>query len=417
MVSNVPEALIACVTVSLALTAKRMAKKNCLVKHLEAVEALGSVGIICSDKTGTLTMNRMTVSHMWLGGKFVQINPEGENVSHKYFSAEFENDSKQTERELIPFEFNKSKDWEKLIRCMMLCSRAEFKEGDEVEAWRRLCVGDASETAILQYSEAVYKKVLKFREKNPKLCEIAFNSTNKFQVSIHRNPKKKRSSLLVMKGAPEKIVERCDKIFFDGETLDLNESCKLELKKAYELLSGMGERVLGFCDLRLDLNNFPLDFKFDTETPNFPTDNLRFLGFLSLIDPPKPGVTEAISKCRKAGIQVFMVTGDHPITAKAIAKSVGIITEETRDEIAKRLNVPVDNINPLDSKVGLVTGSDLTKMKDADLDKIVRNYKEIVFARTSPQQKLIIVEACQRTKVLVGVTGMVKFIKLELFSF
>lgn len=409
VVSNVPEGLIACVTISLALTAKRMAKKNCLVKHLEAVEALGSVGIICSDKTGTLTMNRMTVAHMWLGNKIVEVHPDDIENSHILFNKAYleDFDTPYVRRFSVqPFDFVDSKDWRKLVRCAILCNKAEFKDEPEnlaKDIWKRECNGDASESALLQYSEAVHGNVSKYRNDNKKIFEIPFNSTNKFQLSIHQTCDNK-GLLLVMKGAPEKILEKCEKILVDGETLEMNDHWKKEFNNAYEYLGGLGERVLGFCDLRLD-ENYTSEYPFNAEELNFPTTGLRFLGFYSLIDPPKPSVPEAISKCRTAGIQVFMVTGDHPITAKAIAQSVGIITYETKEDIAKRLKIPIERVNKKDVKACVVHGSQLTEMTSEDLDRLIREHKEIVFARTSPQQKLIIVEACQRTKMLVGVTG------------
>jgi sodium/potassium-transporting ATPase subunit alpha len=208
-----------------------------------------------------------------------------------------------------------------------------------------------------------------------------------------------------MKGAPERIFEKCDKILVNAQTLNLTDEWKEKFNQAYELLGSMGERVLGFCDTRLDPKVYTSSYGFNTENFNFPTNGLRFLGFVSLIDPPKPSVPEAVAKCRRAGIQVIMVTGDHPITAKAIAKSVGIISTETKEDIAERLKIPVEQVDPKDVKACVVHGSQLTQLNKFELDQLLRNHKEIVFARTSPQQKLIIVEACQRLKVLVGVTG------------
>lgn len=247
---------------------------------------------------------------------------------------------------------------------------------------------------------------MKYRADNRKLVEIPFNSTNKFQLSIHETAENKhKGALLVMKGAPERIIEKCDKLLMNGETINMTDEWKRAFNDTYEVLGGMGERCLGFCDGRLDNDKYGVNYHYDAENINFPTDNLRFLGFISLIDPPKPSVPEAVAKCRSAGIKVFMVTGDHPITAKAIAKAVGIITEETREDIAARLRIPVSQVDGKDVKACVVHGGDLNKMSDADLDRIVQMHREIVFARTSPQQKLLIVEACQRMKVLVGVTG------------
>uniref|UniRef100_A0A8D2MH81 Sodium/potassium-transporting ATPase subunit alpha n=1 Tax=Zonotrichia albicollis TaxID=44394 RepID=A0A8D2MH81_ZONAL len=384
IVANVPEGLLATVTVSLSLTAKRMAKKNCLVKNLEAVETLGSTSIICSDKTGTLTQNRMTVAHLWF--------------DNQIYSADTSED--QTTQ---PFD-QSSPTWTALSKIVTLCNRAEFRPGQEnLPIMKRVVVGDASETALLKFSEVILGDVMSIRAQNRKVAEIPFNSTNKFQLSIHEtdDPQDKRF-LLVMKGAPERILERCSTIMINGKEEPLDSEKAEAFQTAYMELGGMGERVLGFCHLYLPENEFPETFQFDTDSMNFPTSNLCFVGLLSMIDPPRSTVPDAVSKCRSAGIKVIMVTGDHPITAKAIAKSVGIIsaTSETVEDIAKRLNIPVE-----EATAAVVNGMELKDMSSEQLDEILRNHTEIVFARTSPQQKLIIVEGCQRQGAVVAVTG------------
>ncbi|XP_072503487.1 sodium/potassium-transporting ATPase subunit alpha-2 isoform X2 [Notamacropus eugenii] len=266
IVANVPEGLLATVTVCLTLTAKRMARKNCLVKNLEAVETLGSTSTICSDKTGTLTQNRMTVAHMWF-----------DNQIHEADTTEDQSGATFDKR---------SPTWTALSRIAGLCNRAVFKAGQEnISVSKRDTAGDASESALLKCIELSCGSVRKMRERNPKVAEIPFNSTNKYQV--------------------------------------------------------------------------------------------------------------------------IMVTGDHPITAKAIAKGVGIISEgnETVEDIAARLNIPVSQVNPREAKACVVHGSDLKDMTSEQLDEILKNHTEIVFARTSPQQKLIIVEGCQRQGAIVAVTG------------
>ena len=172
-------------------------------------------------------------------------------------------------------------------------------------------------------------------------------------------------------------------------------------------LGGLGERVLGFCDFILPLDKFPRGYPFDADETNFPVDGLRFVGLMSMIDPPRAAVPDAVAKCRSAGIKVIMVTGDHPITAKAIAKSVGIISEgqETVEDIAERLNIDVSKVNPRDARAAVVHGGELKDMSEKQLDELLLNHTEIVFARTSPQQKLIIVEGCQRMGAIVAVTG------------
>uniref|UniRef100_A0A8C4L4P1 Sodium/potassium-transporting ATPase subunit alpha-2 n=1 Tax=Equus asinus asinus TaxID=83772 RepID=A0A8C4L4P1_EQUAS len=341
IVANVPEGLLATVTVCLTLTAKRMARKNCLVKNLEAVETLGSTSTICSDKTGTLTQNRMTVAHMWF-----------DNQIHEADTTEDQSGATFDKR---------SPTWTALSRIAGLCNRAVFKAGQEnISVSKRDTAGDASESALLKCIELSCGSVRKMRDRNPKVAEIPFNSTNKYQLSIHEREDSPQSHVLVMKGAPERILDRCSTILVQGKEIPLDKEMQDAFQNAYMELGGLGERVL-----------------------------------------------DAVGKCRSAGIKVIMVTGDHPITAKAIAKGVGIISEgnETVEDIAARLNIPVSQVNPREAKACVVHGSDLKDMTPEQLDEILKNHTEIVFARTSPQQKLIIVEGCQRQGAIVAVTG------------
>ncbi|XP_045105773.1 sodium/potassium-transporting ATPase subunit alpha-like isoform X1 [Portunus trituberculatus] len=389
IVANVPEGLLATVTVCLTLTAKRMAAKNCLVKNLEAVETLGSTSTICSDKTGTLTQNRMTVAHMWFDNTIIEADTSEDQSGCQYDKT--------------------SEGWKALSRIAALCNRAEFKTGQEdVPILKREVNGDASEAALLKCVELAIGDVRGWRSRNKKVCEIPFNSTNKYQVSIHETQDKNDLRyLLVMKGAPERILERCSTIFMNGEEKPLDEEMKESFNNAYLELGGLGERVLGFCDYVLPSDKYPLGYPFDADAVNFPVHGLRFVGLMSMIDPPRAAVPDAVAKCRSAGIKVIMVTGDHPITAKAIAKSVGIISEgnETVEDIAQRLNIPIKEVDPREAKAAVVHGSELRDMTSEQLDDVLIHHTEIVFARTSPQQKLIIVEGCQRMGAIVAVTG------------
>merc|ERR1712223_1288087 len=397
IVANVPEGLLATVTVCLTLTAKRMAAKNCLVKDLEAVETLGSTSCICSDKTGTLTQNRMTVAHMWFDDKIVEVDTtEDQSMKDSYDK--------------------KSAGFKPLEKIGVLCNRSEFKEGADNMSkgvLPREVTGDASEAAILKCTEhstkAEHGGVMAYRKKNPKVCEIPFNSTNKYQVSVHDTTAMEDSQeyLIAMKGAPERILDICSTIFINGEEKPLDQHWRDRFQRAYEELGGMGERVLGFCDFRLSTNESPRGFPIDSDEVNFPLKNLRFVGLMSMVDPPRAAVPDAVMKCRSAGIKVIMVTGDHPITAKAIARSVGIISEtnETVEDIAKRLGKDVKEVNPREAKACVVTGTELKDIDQKNLDDILMLHTEIVFARTSPQQKLIIVEGCQRMGAIVAVTG------------
>merc|ERR1719330_373562 len=392
IVANVPEGLLATVTVCLTLTAKRMASKNCLVKNLEAVETLGSTSTICSDKTGTLTQNRMTVAHLWIDDKIQDVDT--------------------TEDQSMKSTYKGTAGWGPLEVVASLCNRAEFKQGEESKhILKREVNGDASEAAILKLTELSKGDVLKFRSNNKKVAEIPFNSANKYQVSIHEQ-NGKTPYRLVMKGAPVRILERCDTIWVNGKEEPLNDHWKAQYNAAYMELGGLGERVLGFCVFELPPEKFNKDYVFDIEEKdNFPLSGLRFVGLMSMIDPPRAAVPDAVAKCRSAGIKVIMVTGDHPITAKAIAKNVGIISATTRtvEDYAEEQGKPVTEISQAERRANchaaVVHGGEIKDLKDEEIDEILMYHSEIVFARTSPQQKLIIVEGCQRMGAIVAVTG------------
>lgn len=384
IVANVPEGLLATVTVCLSVTAKRMAAKNCLVKNLEAVETLGSTSIICSDKTGTLTQNKMTVCHFWCNKRITCADSTAEQSDAK--------------------DYNKMEAFKTLMRCATLCNRAEFLQGEEDQPVQtRKVRGDASEEAILKFVELshIHGKPSEFRVNNPKLLEIPFSSTTKYQISIHAM--QEGYCLLAMKGAPERILARCSTICTDTGTEEMTDELREICDRACTELAEKGERVLGFADLVLD-SDFTKDFEFCAEPPNFPRTNLRFVGFMSLIDPPRPQVPDAVDRCRSAGIRVVMVTGDHPITAKAIAREVGIISYE---EVIEAFNINIIETLPPDlkEKAIVIHGTALRDMSDQELDMILYSFKEIVFARTSPTQKLHIVEGCQRLGEIVAVTG------------
>ncbi|XP_034656439.1 sodium/potassium-transporting ATPase subunit alpha [Drosophila subobscura] len=386
IVANVPEGLLVTVTVCLTLTAKRMASKNCLVKNLEAVETLGSTSTICSDKTGTLTQNRMTVAHLWYDRLII----ESDTTEH-FRGSKFNKDDPS---------FNA------LLLCSTLCNSADFKGGQEdMPVIRKDVNGNASEAALLKFAETVYGGVGPVRRKHAKITEIPFNSTEKYQVSVHGYDSNEAHFIVEMKGAPERILDRCETIVMDGKTIRLTQELRDEFEEAYMDMGGMGERVLGFADLMLPKDAYPLTYEFSTEPPNFPLENLRFLGLISMIDPPRAAVPDAVAKCRSAGVRVIMVTGDHPITAKAIARNVGIITKPTAEDIAQQRGVDIREVDPRQATAIVVHGGELREMKAEEIDSVIYYHTEIVFARTSPQQKLIIVEACQRRGEIVAVTG------------
>ncbi|XP_045766425.1 sodium/potassium-transporting ATPase subunit alpha-like isoform X1 [Maniola jurtina] len=352
IVANIPEGLQPTVTASLTLTAKRMVAKQCLIKNLEAIEALGACTTICSDKTGTLTENKMCVRHIWMPDK-----------TYSVLDDDFDS-SLQNNQAFISLKV-----------CGALCSNASVSSSGVMR-------GDASEKAILNFL-INFDDPIAIRKMYPKVAEIPFNSVNKYQVSVHLDTSTSKF-LVVIKGAPECIVSRCLSIIVNNEITDMSTEIKEAANVAIENLANTGERILAFADCVLDPEEFPLDYKFDTENVNFPLDNLRFLGLIGLKDPPREEVRFAIQRVREAGVRVMMVTGDHPATARAVASEVGIAT--TPD-------------------CHVVTGTDLRNMTPDLLYLTLEKHYEIVFARTSPTQKLTIVEACQRQGGVVAVTG------------
>ncbi|KAK6633135.1 hypothetical protein RUM43_012879 [Polyplax serrata] len=384
LVANIPEGLLVTVTLSLTLTAKKMAKKNCLIKSLDSVETLGSTSTICSDKTGTLTQNRMTVTEIM--------------YNFKAYPVKYSSDRNST----VADEFDRNDpDFLNLMRCGRLCLRAEFEEDDDTSQpiLNRNVEGDASEAGILKCVECIFPNVKEYRRANPKAMEIPFNSTNKYQLSIHRT---RGGNILLMKGAPEKIIQLCSTVSFQGKPKGLGDDGKNQINAILNEMGGKGERVLGFCDAEL---TDPPNTEYDPNKKNFPTSGLRFLGLMALIDPPREAVPDAVAKCKTAGIRVIMVTGDHPVTAEAIAKKVGIISKGTRKDVAAAMGIPEDKVDSKDVKSIVVSGDQLRSMSADELDKIIKNHDEIVFARTTPTQKLSIVESCQRLGYITAVTG------------
>jgi sodium/potassium-transporting ATPase subunit alpha len=414
IVANVPEGLLATVTVSLTLTALRMAKKQVLVKNLESVETLGSTSCICSDKTGTLTQNKMTVAHVWYDLEIKKLGIIEKEVTFKPEDASFKS----------------------LWTIGQLCNVATFVYDDdsttEMPHQQRKTNGDASESAILKFCDGVaadnnatdssMRESPEFREANRKVLNIPFNSSNKFAGSVHvtEDGRENGSLLFVLKGAPERVIDRCGYMMVDGKPEPMSDDLKRKFVDSYEQLGSMGERVLGFAHKYLDPHAFPQDFQFSDEEPYdglLEMSDLTFVGLMALIDPPRPEVPQAVEECQSAGIRVIMVTGDHPITAKAIAKSVNIITLETAEDIAAERGLTKQGgtrFEDLDketqqqlhdeARAQVVTGTQLKDMEDEDIDRVLR-HEQVVFARTSPQQKLRIVQGCQRRGEVVAVTG------------
>merc|ERR1712038_1509033 len=421
IVANVPEGLLATVTVSLTLTAKRMAVKNVLVKNLEAVETLGSTTVIASDKTGTLTQNRMTAVELFI---FVK-GADGNAAQESTFPL-----NTAEERTKVN---NATTGFDKALMTMGLCNNAKFEASEEnmkKNIQQRETQGDASESALLKFCEHIVqtqpdcKNVIEFRHKHPKIGEIPFNSTNKYQVSVHLpNGDENVDRLLVMKGAPERIWAKCCKINLGGEEVDKTDEHKAIFDHNIGNMMFKGERVLGLSYANLDGDEYDVPAKegeayadspcydpsqddifgrkpYDphAEPHREPTKadiQLVFCGLIALIDPPRPTVPKAVLSCQKAGIKVVMVTGDHPETAESIARKVYIIRDMTQRDVMRKYGLKeIDDTDPRVQAV-VIPGKKLATFTNEQLDHFL-DYDQIVFARTSPAQKLKIVEGLQR---------------------
>ncbi|XP_037293615.1 sodium/potassium-transporting ATPase subunit alpha-4 [Manduca sexta] len=380
ILANVPEGLIVTLTVCMTLSAKQLKKKNCLAKTLQAVETLGSTSCICSDKTGTLTENQMKVSHLFCDFNIFD-KDDHTHVSEPTYAT--------------------------LCLAASLNLKAVFaSDSMNLPIEKRKILGDASESAILRYME-YNRSATQTRIENPKEADIPFSSAYKYQVTIHRL-QATQSYYLIMKGAPEIVVEYCSYVHTDDGLQPLTQQAKKELKANFVKLANMGERVIGYCDLKLPLNDYPLGYKFDTQQRNFPVEDLNFLGAISMIDPPRRDIEKSIALCRQAGIKVVMVTGDHPVTALAISRQCGTITQPTAYDYAFEHHIELSDVPPHirnQFRAAVITGDELRKMSVNDLKSAQNKYDEITYARTSPQQKLFIVETYQSLKHVVAVTG------------
>lgn len=328
-ISVIPEGLPATATIVMALGVSRMAKKNALVKKLPAVEALGSATVICSDKTGTLTLNKMTVVKSTLYSDI--INKNDENT--------FSDD---------------------LIKCACLCNNA-YIDKDKV-------IGDPTEGCLLTYAKNNGYDVNNIKE-NKVLFTEAFDSVRKRMSAVIKD---KKGFLVYCKGAPEELIDVCSYASVDGKKVKLTSEDKDVIKEYCTTMSSKGLRLLGFA--MKNIKTLPKEGDMIEE-------DLTFIGIMGIIDPPREEVKHAVNTCHEAGIRVIMITGDHKLTAQAIAKDLGIY---------KKGDLVVD-------------GETLSKMSDLKLRNTIKDIS--VFARVTPQDKLRIVNALKKNKEIVAMTG------------
>ena len=334
-VAAIPEGLPAVSTIVLAIGVQRMVKKNAIVKRLPAVETLGSATVICSDKTGTLTQNKMTVQKVFYNGKTLKLEEIGEIDD----------------------------DLKKLVYTSMLCNDTKISDDNSL-------AGDPTETALVDFGFKInFEKSI--YEQMPRVGEIPFDSDRKLMTTVN---KVNGVYTVFTKGGVDELLARSNACLINGEVRQDLESYKQEIYKANEAMAKDALRVLGMAYKELDHEP---SFEEVKEIEN----GLIFIGMVGMIDPPREEAKDAVAKCKTAGIKPVMITGDHKITAIAIAKSLGIL--ENEDEA--------------------ITGSQLEEMSDEDLAKNVRKYS--VYARVSPEHKVRIVRAWQANGEVVAMTG------------
>lgn len=325
-VAAIPESLPAVITIIMALGVQRLAKKNAIIKKLSAVETLGCSNTICSDKTGTLTKNEMTVKHI-----FCSLNI-------------FDSESNNFEN-TAPF-----------VNTSALCNNIRIQKNN--------ITADATETAIGKF---LIKKQINFanlKDKNKRIFENEFSSAKKIMSVVCENDNIKS---IYTKGAIDYILPLCTKILINGEEKPLTDYHKNKILSANETVCEYGERVIAFA--------------YRNNIEDFAEKDLTFIGFFGIIDPPRDGVLKSLKLCKKAGLTTVMITGDHPATALAIAKNLGIAKNKSE----------------------ILTGYELNKISDSELKKIVLNYH--VFARVTPEHKLRLVKAFKANGKVVSMTG------------
>ncbi len=356
-VAAVPEGLPAIMTISLATATQRMARKHAIVRRMAAVESLGSATVICSDKTGTLTTGEMTMKAMWVGGTFVDITGVGFEPIGEFWTTEKVNDMPM----MIPYYPTIETSSRQLLMAAIACNNARIEETQT--GWS--VIGDPTEGALLIAGMKAFGEL----PKPKRIAEIAFSSERKRMSVVVAEP---NANVLYTKGAPETLFKLCSNMFEGGEVVPLTEEKKNEIRAAGESLAQRGLRTLTFA-----YKEIPEQKSYTEEIEN----GLTFLGFTGIVDPSRPEIPAAIDMCDRAGIRTVMITGDHALTAHAIALEIGLIEEKSR----------------------VITGAELEKMSDAQLVKCIEDVH--VYARASPEHKMRILKAFKAKGDIVAMTG------------
>jgi P-type Ca2+ transporter type 2C len=355
-VAAIPEGLPAIVTVALSLGVQKMIKKNAIVRKLPAVETLGCASVICSDKTGTMTQNKMTVTHLWSGGNTWTVDGVGYQPRGDFYRGDtlvHPKDEKALQQMLI---FG------------MICNHSELKIKDE----DYILDGDPTEGALLVSAMKAGLDRTNLLDEFTIIKEFPFDSARKM-MSMHVKDKQGRN-FIVTKGAPDVIIGKSESILWDGKTQYLGQSVQNQVQEAINNLASKALRTIAIAFKSIPANTVILS---EQEAEN----KLTFIGVQGMIDPPRPEVKDAVKECKEAGIKTVMITGDHVITAKAIAAQLGILSNKSM----------------------VLDGNALSNMSVEKLEEVVDNVS--VFARVSPEHKLKIVKALQNRGHIVAMTG------------
>jgi potassium/sodium efflux P-type ATPase len=367
ILGNVPEGLLPTVTLSLAASVQRMSRRNVLVKKLSSVETLGSTDIICTDKTGTLTTNQISVSNIWINNTIISITGSHYEPSGTFFHPDHP-------ELLIDKNTFSSFDFSMLFKASILCSTANLlPPSPNNQLWH--ITGDPTEAALLVMAKKAGYSIDDIRTENPMLRRFPFESIRKKMSSIHSSSSGKR--IVYVKGSPKEIFAISETILVNQIQSKLTEDNVLELTKVVDEFAGKGLRVLAVGYKTLDQ-----DYDIASMKSGDAESGLTLVGITAMYDPPRPEVREAVGHCHKAGIKIIMITGDYEITALAIAKQVGITM----------------GANPK-----VVTGQMLTTISSADLKLLFDS--EIIFARVNPEQKFRIVNTLKELGHTIAVTG------------
>lgn len=363
-VSVMPEGLPVVITVVLSVGVRRMAERNVLVRKLAAAETMGSVDVICTDKTGTLTQNHMTVQTMVWGHNIVSIRPEAPLAC-----PELSSDSGLT----CPLDDDQAlRQLRRVLRVAVFCNNAEYVR-DEIEGVST--AGSPTEIALLEAAAVLVPDLLHEREEAPPTSEVPFSSARKFMATVQLD---QGQGTLYAKGAPEVIIPRCRQEWSPQEDIEvaLGEKRWLEIVKQ---MARQGQRVVAVAQRSWQ----------KTTIEEQEVSDLTLVGLLGITDPPRPEAVEAVKGCTESGIKVIMVTGDHPATAAAISQQVGLLEGDLPDDLSELTTV--------------INGAQLAKMPEEELERRAEGVS--AFARVTPHDKLRVVKALQRQGRVVAVTG------------